>query len=159
MALAGGALPLDTFFRQDVNFAELAATWQFAETAGHRWSALVGARNLRHQYDVRLNALAQESSRKLDHDWTDALVGMTHAYPFTDSIVWRNVATVGFGESESYWSWRTALHWQVARSWNVGLYVDYRAIDYEGDDPGDPDWYLYDADEWGPGITVDYTFR
>ena len=50
------------------------------------------------------------------------------------------------------------FNWEVAKSWVLGFYGKITSIEYENDDPGDPDYYLYDADEFGPGLNILYTF-
>ncbi|MEJ2132368.1 MAG: hypothetical protein P8Y95_12310, partial [Gammaproteobacteria bacterium] len=124
----------------------------------HHWSALLRVRNTRHENDVRLGVGVAQTRRKLDHDWTDAILGFTHTYVFRDDLTWNNRIAAGLGETDSYWAFNTSLNWQFARAWNLGLYMDYRSIDFEENSAGDADWYKYDADEFGPGISIAYTW-
>lgn len=157
--LVGGALPpLRSKFEQTITFAEAAATYHFATTGRHFWSALVGVRNTRHEYDVRLGIGAGQTKRKMDHDWTDAVLGFTHTYALRDRISWNNRIEAGLGQTDSFWAFNTSLNWQFARAWNLGFYIDYKMIDFENDSAGDSNWYLYDADEFGPGISIMYTW-
>jgi hypothetical protein len=101
-------------------------------------------------------APGQAVGRKLDKDWTDLLVGVVHDLAISERVHWRTGARLGFGESDDYWSARTALIWRVADALELGAYVDFRRVDFEDGSPGDPSWYLYDADEWGPGLSFAY---
>jgi len=150
--------PLNARFRLDITFAEAGAVYQFAETGRHRWGVLAGVRNTEHDYDVVIATDEDQRVRRLDQDWTDVLVGLTHAYAFSPKVVWNNKVVAGFGDSDTYWNFNTSIGYQFARSWNVGVFFDYRVVDVELEDPGDTDWYLYDADEWAPGISITYVF-
>lgn len=164
------ALPaLNTRFRQEIAVGELTVAYQVAELAGNRIGVQGGVRTTRHDYDLLITGspgtlpgdpIATQVSRSLDDDWTDALVGLTHSLDLTENLRWSSSAVAGFGDSDSYWSARTAVAWQPGASpWLIGAYIDFRSIDFENGTPGEPGWYLYDADEWGPGITISYVFR
>lgn len=152
--LVGAFAPLATDFQQDVAFADATVAYRFADMGRHGWDVLGGVRNLRHEYDIRIAAPARRVTRRLDKDWTDLLVGIGHDLRVSDEVEWISVARWGFGESDTYWSARTSLNWRITDAWQLGAYVDYRRIDFEHDSPGDRSWYLYDADEWGPGLSV-----
>jgi hypothetical protein len=156
--LINGALPLTADFRQEITAGRITAVYNFAETGNSQWGVLGGVNYTRHKYDVRISTGNLTRKRKIDEDWTDVLVGLTHTMPLTDTITWRTSAITGFGDTDSYWSMNTAVDWQFARSWNVGIFIDYTEVDFENGNPGDNDWYLYDADEWGPGISIMYVF-
>jgi hypothetical protein len=156
--LGGGLPPLTTDFKQDITFGEAAVTYQFAQTNGHLWGVLGGVRWMEHDYDVRLGLGAAGVDSLIKEDWTDVVVGLTHTYPLSQRWVWSSRLTAGFGGSENYWSAHTQIGWQFARSWNLGAFFDFRKIEFENGSPGDADWYLYDADEWGPGISIAYVW-
>jgi hypothetical protein len=76
-----------------------------------------------------------------------------HEYDFDLTI-----GAGGFGGSEGTYFFNSSANWQFAKSWALGLYGQIMSIEFENDDPGDPDWYLYDAEEFGVGFNVLYTF-
>ncbi len=94
----------------------------------------------------------------IDNDWTDLLIGITHAYPFSKKLAWTNQLDGGFGGSEGTLHFNTALQWRVAKSWNLSFAGDYRAVDFENASEGASDWYLYDVDEFGFGLGFAYIF-
>jgi len=150
--------PLVSKFKQDVTFAEGTVEYKFAKTGEHVWGVIGGIRNTEHKYNIQISVGANGVTRKLKQDWTDVLVGLTHSYPFSPRVVWNNVAMAGFGDSDSYYAIQTSVNWQFARHWNTGLFFAYKWIDFENDNPGDSNWYLYDVDEFGPGLSIAYIF-
>jgi hypothetical protein len=96
--------------------------------------------------------------RDVDHDWTDVPVGLTHGTQLSETWTWSNRLDGGFGGSEGTCLFNSSANWRFAKSWVLGFYGQITSIEYENDDPGDPDWYLYDADEFGLGFNVLYTF-
>jgi hypothetical protein len=145
-------------FEQDITFAETTAAYEFAETGANKFSVVGGIRNTEHDYDIRLSGTTLTRNGKLKQDWTDVLVGLAHSYAFSNTLVWDNQLVAGFGDSDSYSAFHTSLNWQFAKSWNAGVFVDYKAIDFENDSPGATDYYLYNADEFGPGLSIAYIF-
>ncbi len=73
-------------------------------------------------------------------------------------LAWINRLDGGFGGSEGTAHFNTALHWQVAKRWNLGFSADYRAIEFENAVEGAPGWYLYDVDEFGFGLSFAFIF-
>lgn len=157
--VAGGALsPLKSKFNLDYDYAEVLAAYRFAETRGHLWGVLAGVQYTQQEYNIRISGGNTQRKRSLNQNWLTYLVGLTHEYPLTATLVWENRLAVGFGEPDSYWDFETQLAWQFARSWNAGLYFIYRTVDFENDNPGDSDYYLYDVKEFGPRLGIAYTF-
>jgi hypothetical protein len=138
--------------------AEVTAAYRFAMTGKHAWSVLGGARFIKHEYDLGLTIGGTTLSRDIDQNWTDVLVGITHGTRIADKWTWGNELNGGFGGSEGTYFFKTSFNWQVAKSWALGFYGQITSIEFENDDPGDPDYYLYDADEFGLGFNVLYTF-
>lgn len=158
-----GALPsLTTQVQQEVEFGELAVAYEFASLGENRLGLLAGLRTTSHDYSLDIapppNSPGPTVRRDLDDSWTDLLIGLTHALPLSERVLWNTSVVAGLGGSESYWSARSALGWQFARSWDLAFFLEYHAIDFENGDPGDSDWYLYDVDEFGPGISITYLF-
>jgi hypothetical protein len=138
--------------------AEVTAAYRFAVTGKHAWSVLGGARYTKHEYDFDLTIGAATLARDIDQDWTDVLVGLTHGNQLSMKWTWSNRLDGGFGGSEGTYFFNSSANWQFAKSWALGLYGQIMSIEFENDDPGDPDWYLYDAEEFGVGFNVLYTF-
>jgi len=157
--LAGGLLPpLKTKFQQEITVARGTATYQFAQTGRHKWGVLGGLHYIEHEYDVKLSAGDLSRRRHIDGDYTDALLGLTHSVPLSPTLTWNNMAAVGVGGSDSYASFTTAVSWQFARAWNTSLFFKYDKVRFQSGNRGDKGWYLYDADEWSPGISIMYLF-
>lgn len=93
-------------------------------------------------------------SNDIDEDWTDALVGASIGIPLSDKWVWNTTFNAGFGGSEGTYLANTGLTWRFHKRWTATFYGKITAVEYENEDKGDADWYLYDADEFGWGITV-----
>jgi len=144
-----------------VNFtgsgAELAATYRFAVKGKNAWSALFGARYIKHELLFDLDIGANAFTREIDQDWTDALVGFTHAHPFSKKWTWTNRLDFGFGGSEGTVSFNSGFQWQPARHFAMVIFAKGTAVDFENGNPSDADWYLYDIDEFGIGLNFLYT--
>jgi len=139
--------------------AEVAASYNFANTGNHNWGVLLGARYTKHDYDAKLTIGASSATRNLSQNWTDAIVGLTHSYPLSDKWSWNSKANVGFGsDTDGTYFVNTGLTWQFADSWSSTLYGQLLHYNYENGSRGDPDWYLYDADEYGVGLNILYHF-
>ena len=134
--------------------AEVSAKYRFALTGRHTWSVLGGARYTKHEYDFDLEVGTQSFKRDIDQDWTDVLVGLTHGFRISERWSWGNRFDVGFGASEGTYFFKTGLNWQVARHFALGFSGQWISIDFENDEEGDPDWYFYDAEEFGVGFSA-----
>lgn len=144
--------------------AEFTASYRFALTGKHAWGILGGVRYTKHEFDFDLTIDNNPPnppaafSRDIEQDWTDGLIGLTHAARLGDKWSWSNRLDAGFGGSEGTYFLRTNFGWQFAKSWALNIYAQNVSIEYENEEPGDPDWYLYDADEYGAGLNVLYTW-
>ena len=77
----------------------------------------------------------------------------------SDKWTWKSQANVGLGsDTEGTYFVNTALSWQFANSWSSTFSGRLLHYDFENGSRGDPDWYLYDADEYGLGINILYHF-
>lgn len=138
--------------------AEVAATYRFAVTGRHAWSVLGGARYTKHEYDFELEIGPVSLDRNIDQDWTDVIIGFTHGFRFSDKWTWSNRLDAGFGGSEGTYLLKTGLNWQVAKHLALDFYGKGTSIEFENDEKGDPDWYLYDAKEFGLGFNALFTW-
>jgi hypothetical protein len=144
--------------------AEFTAARRFALKGKHAFSVLGGVRHSKHEYNFGL-AIDNNPpnppatfNRDIDQDWTDVLVGLTHGTRLSDKWTWGNRIDAGFGGSEGTYFLKTSFGWEFANHWALHLYAQDTSIEYENDNRGDPDWYLYDADEFGAGVNVLYTW-
>jgi hypothetical protein len=163
-----GVGPLGSPVSSTVTFtqhgAEVAAAYRFALKGKNAWSVLGGLRYTKHEYDLGLSIdndppnPPAELARNIDHDWTDLLIGLTHARQINDRWTWTNRLDAGFGGSDGTFFYNTSFNWQFAESWAMGIYGQITSIDFENDNRGDPDWYAYDANEYGLGLSILYTF-
>ncbi len=151
-------IPVSSTVNQEIIAAEFSAAYRFAVTGKHAWSVLGGVRYVDHSYEIDLEVGMFSSRQTIDNDWTDLLIGITHAYPFSKKLAWTNQLDGGFGGSEGTLHFNTALQWRVAKSWNLTFSGDYRAVDFENASEGASDWYLYDVDEFGFGLGFAYIF-
>jgi hypothetical protein len=144
--------------------AEFAAAYRFALTGKNAWSVLGGVRYTGHEYDFKIEIDNDPPNpplalkRNIDEGWTDVLVGLTHGTSLSDKWTWGTRLDAGFGGSEGTYNFNTSLNWHFAKSWVLVTYGKYTSIEFENDDPGDPDWYFYDADEFGLGFNFVYTY-
>ena len=94
------------------------------------------------------------SSTDFDADWIDALVGLSADVSLAERWAWNNRFNAGFGGSEGTYQVMTGISWRFFEHWSATLYGKYTAVEYEGGQEGDFDWYLYDVDEFGGGLSV-----
>lgn len=138
--------------------AEVSAAYRFALKGKHAWSVLGGIRYTKHEYDFALNIGGAPLARNIDQDWTDFIIGFTHGYQISEKWTWSNRLDAGFGGSEGTYFFNTSFDWQFAESWALGLFGQITSVEFENDNRGDPDWYLYDADEFGLGVNILFKF-
>jgi hypothetical protein len=114
-----------------------------------------GARYTEHELDLDVTVDGDSVlSRDIDEDWTDALFGISAGVPFAEKWTWNNKFNAGFGGSEGTYFAQTGITWRFLEHWSASLYGKYTAVEYENGSKGDPDWYLYDVDEFGLGIGI-----
>jgi len=152
----GASASADVTF--DALFIEIAGVYGFARSERNALGLLFGGRHVSHEYDLDVEVGASSADRSLDESWTDALVGLTHTFRFSPKLAWASRADAGFGGSEGTLSAQTGLNWQVAEILMLSFYGKGTAHDFENGDPGDSDYYLYDATEFGVGVGFLFTF-
>jgi hypothetical protein len=143
-----------------MNGAELSVGQRFYQSEKLALSAYVGARYLMHEMENSLNITAPEgttsSSSDIDNEWTDARFGIGIDVPLAEKWTWGSTAEVGLGESEGTYKANTGIGWRFAENWSTMLYGNYVAVDFENASKGDGNWYKYDVDEYGTGVSVMY---
>jgi len=139
--------------------AEGTVSYRFALKGKHAWAFLSGLRYTKHEFDLNITAGAMAPFlRSIDHDWTDVLVGLTHGTQLSDKWSWSTRIDGGFGGSEGTFFFNTGFNRSFAKRWVFTLYGQVTSIDFEEDTRADPDWYFYDADEFGVGANVAVTW-
>ena len=113
-----------------------------------------GVRYINHDIDLDVTVNSTPLSRGIDEDWTDVLVGLSLAVPFAETWSWDSHVNYGFGGSEGTFGAHTGISWRFFTHWSATLYGKYTAVDFENGSRGDSDWYLYDVDEYGAGLSV-----
>jgi hypothetical protein len=118
---------------------------------------LVGARYLSHDIGGEVTVMGQttqSASQSQDFGWTDALAGVTVDVAITPKVSWGAGVNAGFGGSNGTYTANTSVAWNCWRSLALVPNAYFMAVDYENGSQGDSDWYYYDANEWGAGLSV-----
>jgi len=116
----------------------------------------VGFRYLKHELGADLTVVGQTTttvSRAIDHNWTDVLVGTSLNVALSPKVAWSVSADAGFGGSNGTYSIATSVSWRFWQYMSLIPNASFMAIDYENGEIGDSDWYLYDANEFGWGLS------
>jgi hypothetical protein len=95
-------------------------------------------------------------SRTFDDNWVDALIGTSLGYAFSPKVSASMSLDAGFGGSNGTFSVSAGLPWKALSWLSVGPSFQFIAVDYENGEPGDADWYLYEADELYAGIALTF---
>ena len=140
-----------------ISGAELTVGYPVYKTSSLVALVDAGVRYTKHEFDGKLRVsgdVTAQRDRDFDHDWTDAIVGVSINVPFAQKWTWNNRFNAGFGGSEGTYFVSTGLTWQFHKNWSTGIVAKYMAIEYENGSKGDRNWYLYDADESSIGLNV-----
>ena len=134
--------------------AEVTLGYNYYQTPSLILGVLGGARWTKHELATRTTSGGSTVSKNLENDWTDVVVGLTLGVPLAEKWGWNNRADAAFGQSDGTYSFYSGVTWRFHKHWSGTLYGKYTAVDFEESSRGNPDWYLYDIDEFGPGIAV-----
>ena len=140
----------------EITGGELTAAYPVYRSPSLVLRVLGGARYTRHDISGDIVSGLFSITRNIDNKWTDALVGVTANVPFADKWSWDSRIDAGFGGSEGTYTGSTGVTWRFAKSWSSTLFGKYAVVEFENDSEGDSDWYLYDADEFGAGLSFLY---
>lgn len=137
--------------------AHAEVEYTFAMVGKNRFGVLGGVRYNDHDWRFK-NQNTSESS-KAEEDWTDAVIGATHALPFAENWTWVNRADYGFGGSEGTFHISTGANWKPFNNWVFNGSVSYMDVEYgDKDDINDSDFYYYDAKETTIGLAFMYVW-
>jgi len=153
-----GPITVNTKIGFNITGAEVTVGYPVKRSPSVVLRVLGGVRYTKHELtsDVRVGATV--TKRKIDNDWTDALIGFTVDVPLNKKWVWGSRIDAGFGGSEGTYSASTGFTWRFHKHWSSTFYGKYTAVEFENGKRGDADWYLYDVNEFGLGVTVLYHF-
>ena len=151
-------VPVTANLSFDTVVAELAAVPVIARSNGHVFGLLGGLRHTMHDWTLNLTSGGTSINRDTGDEWTDVLLGATHAMPINDAWVWSSRVDVGYSDVDTAYHINSGVNWQFADSWSARFYGDYLKYDYEDGNEGDAGWYLYDTAEYGAGATINFNF-
>lgn len=121
-----------------------------------------GLRYTKHEIDSRLGisgpSLNSTLTRNIEESWTDFLIGTTITVPLAKKWIWNTSANAGFGGSEGTYMGKTGIIWRFYKGWSTTLYGRYTAVEFEEASMNDSNWYLYDVDEYGLGLSIAYNW-
>lgn len=143
--------------------AEILVEYGIGRTGKHGFGALGGLRYIKQEYDVELafvgpggNAVGFDGS--VDDSWIDFVFGVTHTLPLTQQWIWGSQLDYSIGDTDGTLHFSTGVAYIINPSWMTRIGYDYIDYDYENGDPGDGDWFFYDANEHGAKLSFLYMF-
>ena len=159
--LASGTTVAGEVF-QEITLAEVSAGYVVHRAENLVVTPYVGFRYLEHEVGAELDVITAAGStsadRSVDHDWTDARIGVSLLAPLTEKVSWDGSVEYGFGGSEGTFKGDTGVSCMFAEHWSARVGFNFTAVDYENGSKGDDDWYLYDADEYGASVSALYSW-
>ncbi len=144
------------------------AIWEFDITSGevtvgytvHRQGRIAvrpygGVRFLKHELDVDIDVAKTPvvSTTVLDYSWTDVVAGVTVDVGLAPKVGWSTSVSASFGGSNGILGIGTGVSYTPWKFLTLTPNVFFSAVDVENGAPGDADWYLYDANEFGWGLS------
>ncbi len=156
----GGSASAELGF--DITAGEMSVGYPMVANESYILRPYVGVRYLKHELSAHLTVADGSTkmfmSQHVDESWTDILVGASLDVPFAQKFNWNVTTDAGFGGSEGTYLGSTGITWLFAKHWSTTLYGRYMAVEFENGSKGDADWYLYDVDEFGTGLTLVYNW-
>jgi hypothetical protein len=156
-----GTTTVSTRINFEMTGAELTLGYPVYKTSSLVALVDAGVRYTKHEFDSRVTAsgaITGQRDRNFDHDWTDAIFGVTFNVPFAQTWTWTTRLNAGFGGSEGTYLASTGVTWRFLKHWSLGLTGKYAAVEFENGSEGDSDWYLADADESTLSLNVLYNW-
>jgi len=138
---------------------ELLVGYRFLEAGTSQFGVLGGVRSINHDWNIKLRDpdLSDVSVRDVDEDWTDIVIGVTHAMPIAANWLWSNRVDFGFGDTEESYYLATAVHWMPIPHWSFNASIRYTKLELNNaSDIDKKDFYYYDVDEPAFGIGFMY---
>jgi hypothetical protein len=160
--VGGGTYAADWFF--DITFGQATVGYTSYRSKDMKFSftPYTGFRYIKHELgadiSVTQGATTTAISRAVDYSWTDVLIGGSMSYMLSPKWSWNLNADAGFGGTEGTYSFATNLSWKAHSHWSISPNFSYSALEMLNGEIGDSDFYIYDANEFGMGISVLYHF-
>lgn len=155
-AIGGGTFNYDLDF--DVFNSKLSVGYTAYRSSNFKFAftPYVGTRYIKHDinldYSVTQGGTTTSDFRGRDYSWADFLLGTSISYQVGPRVGISASGDAGFGGSEGTFFFSGAMTIKPGKHFAFGPNFSYTAIDYENGEAGDPDWYLYDANEFGVGF-------
>ncbi len=153
----GGDTTIDFFTEFDMTGGELVVGYPVYQGDSATFRLYTGVRYTGHELTGGISAagvINGDWNREIDEDWTDALIGFMADVRLAEKWGWSTRFDGGFGGSEGTYFVSTGVNWRFHEHWSATLYGRYSAVDFENSTKGEDDWYLYDVDESGVGLTI-----
>lgn len=159
--LPGGNILKATLY-QEVTKGEASIGYVMYRGDKLKITPYVGVRFTEHELGRKVSLITGTEtltdSADFSRDWTEARVGATFDVPLAPKWNWSTSLEGSGGSDIKGYQFNTGVAWNFAQHWTTRLHFNYLSVDYENDDPGDSSWYLYDADEFGVGLNIMYTW-
>ncbi len=141
--------------------------WEFDITSGevtvgytvHRQGRIAvrpygGVRFNKHELGVDINVDTKSVvMAAIDNSWTDVVAGVTVDVGLAPKVGWSTSVSASFGGSNGILGIGTGVSYTPWKFLTLTPNVFFSAVDVENGAPGDADWYLYDANEFGWGLS------
>jgi len=158
----GGTFTSEFFFETTAGEFTVGYVAMRSKNMKVSFTPYAGVRYIKHELVANLIVTQGPSTiqimEEIDNNWTDLLLGTSFGIVVSRGVTWSIQADAGFGGSEGTYTFKTGLSWKPTKSLSLGPNFKYSAIEYENGEKGDSDWYFYDANEFGAGITALYNF-
>lgn len=148
-----GTTPVSARIGFDVTGADVSFGYALTKDSPVSVRLLAGLRYINHELTGDLQVGANAISRGVDLDWTDYLVGVQVDVPFNEKWSWGLRLDANEGDTEGGSLVNTGVTWRFVDRWTATVFVQNQALELVNGAPGDTDFYLYDADEFGWGLT------
>lgn len=112
-----------------------------------------GVRFLKHELGVDINIGKSTLVAAIDNSWTDVVAGAAVDVGLAPKVGWSTSVSASFGGSNGIYGVRTGVSYTPWKFLTLTPNAFFSAIDVENGVQGDPDWYLYDANEFGWGLS------
>jgi len=156
-----GASTVSARINFEMTGAEMTLGYPVYKTSSLVTLVDAGVRFTKHEYHNRISAsgaVTGQRDNNFDHDWTDAIFGVSVIVPFAQKWTWNTRLNAGFGGSDGTYLASTGVTWRFLEHWSAGLVGKYMAVDFENASEGDSDWYLYDVDESTLSLNILYNW-
>ena len=139
--------------------AEVLAQYTFSKSGTTGWAAIGGLRYTSQEYEGEMTINGtQIFDSTIDDEWADAVIGLGHTYVISPTTSWSSQIDVSSGDSEGTRHLNTGINWIYNENWVFRGSVDVKDIEFQEGEPGDTDFFLYDADETNVGASFLYVF-